>query len=173
MSFLQKISILLIPGLSACTLTSPPKTYVASSDVTVNAALISVASGLCSFKTTLAAQNAYLGLYLDSVELVLDLAAHNVQKDTLSVDFSKGFQLGPNVGTDHTIEGNRGSKLTLNLKSIATLDKASAKDPKGGDGKAKPKNGIPDNIVTFDKKLVLDSPVAVAPDCVLTPTPAR
>lgn len=164
-----KISTL-IPCLSACTFASPPQKYVAASDVSVDAALISVATGLCQFKKTLTTQNSYLGLYLESVELELNLAANNKQADKLAVDFSKGFQLGPSVGTDHSIEGNRGSKLTLNLKSIANLDKNIVGGTK--DGKPAPKRDGSPEFVTFDQKMVLDAPIEVSPNCVLTPNPA-
>ncbi|WP_061133755.1 hypothetical protein [Caballeronia fortuita] len=60
----------------------------------------------------------YLGLYVDTINVELDLTTSKDGKDTLSVDFAKGFQLGPQLGMEQTVNASRGSKLTITLKQV-------------------------------------------------------
>lgn len=115
----MKVTMLLcgigcIMPLSGCGLFSSPPVH--ASDITVEQALVSVGDGLSAFKKKLNANDMQLGLYVDTINLELDLTTDQKGDGKLSVDFSKGFQLGPQLGMEQTVDASRGSKLVITLK---------------------------------------------------------
>jgi hypothetical protein len=106
--------VLSVTSLTGCGMFSPPP--VQPSDISVESALVSVGDGLSKLKGKLDAENMKLGMYVDTVQLELDLTTDKKGDGKLSVDFSKGFQLGPQLGMEQTVDANRGSKLTIILK---------------------------------------------------------
>lgn len=106
--------------ISACA-GLPPQTNVNKSDVSLEAALTSVATSLNSFKKTLDSHGGEkLGVQLDTITIQLDLTYNNHDTEKLAVDFSKGLQLGPSWNHEQLIESNRGSKLVITLKHVDT-----------------------------------------------------
>lgn len=109
--------------LSGCGMFSPPP--VRPSDITVEQALASVGDGLAVFKKKLDSNNMKLGMYVDTINLELDLTTDQKGDGKLSVDFSKGFQLGPQLGMEQTVDASRGSKLVITLKQAMVPIKQS------------------------------------------------
>ncbi|NIE82681.1 MULTISPECIES: hypothetical protein [unclassified Burkholderia] len=128
--------------LVGCGLFSPPPVH--ASDITVENALASVGDGLSAFKRKLDANDMKLGLYVDTINLELDLTTDQKGDGKLSVDFSKGFQLGPQLGMEQTVDASRGSKLIITLKQAMKPLKQSAADADHGGGQhgqTPPSNG--------------------------------
>ncbi|WP_155632838.1 hypothetical protein [Burkholderia cepacia] len=120
--------------LAGCGMFSPPP--VQPSDITVEQALASVGDGLAVFKQKLDSHKMQLGMYVDTINLELDLTTDQKGDGKLSVDFSKGFQLGPQLGMEQTVDASRGSKLVITLKQAMVPVKQSA--DAGQDGGAGP-----------------------------------
>ncbi|KVF69828.1 hypothetical protein WS75_25270 [Burkholderia sp. FL-7-2-10-S1-D7] len=74
-----------------------------------------------------------LGMYVDTINLELDLTTDQKGDGKLSVDFSKGFQLGPQLGMEQTVDASRGTKLFITLKQAMVPIKQS-QDASRGDG---------------------------------------
>lgn len=118
-------------SLTGCGMFSPSP--VQASDITVEQALASVGDGLAVFKKKLDSNNMQLGMYVDTINLELDLTTDRKGDGKLSVDFSKGFQLGPQLGMEQTVDASRGSKLVITLKQAMVPIKQS-EDAVHGDG---------------------------------------
>ncbi|MET3632991.1 hypothetical protein E2P84_19675 [Burkholderia cepacia] len=117
--------------LTGCGMFSSPP--VRPSDITVEQALASVGDGLAVFKKKLDSNNMQLGMYVETINLELDLTTDQKGDGKLSVDFSKGFQLGPQLGMEQTVDASRGSKLVITLKQAMVPSKQS-QETAHGDG---------------------------------------
>ncbi|CAN0620513.1 conserved protein of unknown function [Burkholderia multivorans] len=114
-------AIVCVLPLAGCGMFSPQPVH--TSDITVEQALTSVGDGLSSFKKKLDANDMKLGLYVDTINLELDLTTDQKGDGKLSVDFSKGLQLGPQLGMEQTVDASRGSKLVITLKQAMVQGK--------------------------------------------------
>ncbi|VVD29175.1 hypothetical protein [Paraburkholderia dioscoreae] len=129
------VGVVLVSALSltGCAFFAPAP--VQPSDISVEKALGSVGEGLFQFKQQLTQQNMDLGLYVDTINVELDLTTSRDGKGDLSVDFSKGLQLGPKLDMEQSVAASRGSKLTITLKQ-AMVPAKGAPTTAPGDGKA-------------------------------------
>lgn len=101
-------AVTLTVPLAGCGLIAPSP--VQPSDITVEKALTSVGDGLAGFKKQLDQNDMKLGLYVDTINIELDLTTDKKGDGKLSVDFSKGLQLGPQLGMEQSVDASRGSK---------------------------------------------------------------
>lgn len=109
--------------VTGCT-TLKPEAVVSPSEVTVEEALKSVATGLASMKKELDKYEFKTGLLVDEVNLTLNLTSKATDSKTLAVDVSNilvpstaGITGKMGLQSTEYAEGARGSTLTIKLKN--------------------------------------------------------
>ena len=118
----------LLMFVTGCASTAP-FAVTSTSEITVESALKSVASGLAAFKKELDLQEFKTGLLVDEVTLNLNLTAKSSETSTLAVDISKAIAkdaagIGGKLFGYSNVEvneGTRGSTLTIKLRNSAIL----------------------------------------------------
>lgn len=120
----KTVMLLIILSISGCT-TLKPEAVVTPSEISVQDAMKSVADGLSVLKDSLDKNKMKTGLYVDQVDLNLQLTSKATDTKTLAVDITQPVLSGKVIGLNSSeyAEGSRGSTLKVTLKNKVTSDK--------------------------------------------------